>query len=1118
MGKGRFTALDVQAQCMVLTRELYGCRIVNIYDLSSRAYLIKLNKPGEVKSTKHYLLLESGIRFHTTKFSREKAVMPNAFACKLRKHLKNKRVEEMKQIGGDRVAMFSFGTEEYAYHIVIEIYAGGNIILLNYQYHILACLRIHQDVRVGATYPVWKEESEIDQMAGKDYVAELDKEIDRCESHIENLGDTITGTKLSKSAIKKLKKAGKIKMWSLGDFMIKILRSSSSITEHCLMKAKLDMSTPLITIKDDVRQKIVERLDVALKTYKELIDQIKRGDVLKGYLVYRNELLPQQKEVVLHTKVKKKQLKEDKSIPTVIDAVNDTKVECKSKHGDKLEPKTSEKKDEKKADEELKKDEPLTHKVYVEFLPVKPDQFSNVLIYDTFNECVDIFFSTGEVAKVERTQKRAEHVVLKKLDRAKKQHKLRIEELTRTGDQATSLAKVITANIFHVNAAIKGTKGLIMEGLDWEEIGARIREQTLLGNPIARLVTNLNLSNNEITLKLPIPNKEEEEDDEDDESGSEDGYDEIKETEKKFTNVTIDISKSGYANAAFFYAKRKACQDKATKTAEHTEQAIKAAERRSRKKLKECEQIARIEVLRTILWFEKYHWFFSSEGYLIIGGRDAQQNELIVKRHMNVKFDLFVHADIRGASCMIIKNHKGVSDVPPKTLEEAGIACACRSIAWSNNVATQSYWVYGYQVSKSAPSGEYLGTGSWFITGKKNFLPMANLIMGFGIMFRLKPESWAKRGSKAPVWRKPIKDPKLISSPWQDEEANDEQQNPQPTPSTSFPPTPVESGDTSTTKQSSCCREDNDPADISLSKSGSTDDLTSGDKVPRAKKSRKKRGGFEDEEEPEPGLGNKEHWIRQKGRISRSERRRMRKAKKLGISVEELPIYEAKVKPTKKKVPDVVLPRRKAAKLRKLKLKAEKYGEMSDYERELTMQLLGSVPVKLNSAKDDFQQTKEQDEKPPPAPAEEGESLSKHLKEQRELMRKRRAEANERVKALKKQSQQSGNMETEEQVHRLVHNPKKDDELEFAIPMVAPWKVVQSWAYSYKLQPGIEKRGKAAKKILHALIATCQEHHKPYMRSVKDTECIQVMLTGLKIAGLPSKKKKFKGRGRGRKG
>lgn len=1112
MGKGRFTALDVQAQCVALTKELQGCRIVNIYDLSSRAYLIKLNKPGEVRSTKHYLLLESGIRFHTTKYSREKAVMPNSFACKLRKHLKNKRLEELKQIGGDRVAIFSFGTEEYAYHIVIEIYAGGNIVLLNYQYHILACLRVHDKVRVGAKYPVWSEEND-DLLSNP--VAELDKEIDRCQSHVENLENegAISGTNLSKSAVKKLKRSGKLKMWSLGDFVTKLLRTSSTITEHCILKAKLDSSTPLITITNSVRQEIVQRLEIAIKTYKELITNIQEGDVLKGYLVYRNAMLPQRKEVVLYNKVKKKQKKEDTSIPTGNEALKDKKVEENANQEEKSETGISDKAEEKKQEDEVKKDAPPTHKVYEEFLPVQPGQFSNVMIYDTFNECVDTFFSTGEIAKVERTQKRTEHVALKKLDRAKKQHKMRIEQLTRTGDEATSLAEVITANIFLVNAAIKGTKGLIMEGLDWEEIGARIREQTLLGNPIAELVTNLNLSNNEITLRLLVPNDpdSEEDADEDDDSASEEGYDNIKDREQKFINVVIDISKTGHANAALYYAKRKACQDKATKTAEHTEQAIKAAEKRSRKKLKECEQIAKIEVLRTILWFEKYHWFFSSEGYLIIGGRDAQQNELIVKRHMNLKFDLFVHADIRGASCMIIKNHKGVSDVPPKTLEEAGVACACRSIAWSNNVATQSYWVYGYQVSKSAPSGEYLGTGSWFITGKKNFLPMANLIMGFGMMFRLKPKSWAKRGNNALLWRKPRNKSKPASSPWQDESQ-----------SASIPITPGESGNTSTTKQSSCSRGSNsvDGDELTVGNDPS-EDLVNWDRKPTSKKSRKKRSGFEDEDEnePQPDFDPVEPVKRAgKARISRAERRRMRKAKKLGISVEELPLHEQKDKP-KKKVPDVVQPRRKAGKLKKIKARNEKYGELTEYERALRMEILGSVPVSLKLKEDEVKKNEEvQGEKSAPVPAEEGEMLSKHIKEQSVLTRKRQLQANERVKALRKQSQQGGTMETEEEVHRLVHNPKKEEDLEFAIPMVAPWKVVQDWPYSYKLQPGIEKRGKAAKKILNALIATCPEHIKPYFRSVKDTECIQVMLTGLKISGLPSKRKNFKGRGRGRKG
>ncbi len=33
-------------------------------------------------------------------------------------------------------------------------------------------------------------------------------------------------------------------------------------------------------------------------------------------------------------------------------------------------------------------------------------------------------------------------------------------------------------------------------------------------------------------------------------------------------------------------------------------------------------------------WFERFHWFVSSENYLVLSGRDAQQNELLVKRYM----------------------------------------------------------------------------------------------------------------------------------------------------------------------------------------------------------------------------------------------------------------------------------------------------------------------------------------------------------------------------------------------------------------------------------------------------------------------------------------------------
>ena len=56
-----------------------------------------------------------------------------------------------------------------------------------------------------------------------------------------------------------------------------------------------------------------------------------------------------------------------------------------------------------------------------------------------------------------------------------------------------------------------------------------------------------------------------------------------------------------------------------------------------------------IREARQILWFEKFKWFISSENYLVISGRDAQQNELLVKKYLRTG-DVYVHADIHGAS------------------------------------------------------------------------------------------------------------------------------------------------------------------------------------------------------------------------------------------------------------------------------------------------------------------------------------------------------------------------------------------------------------------------------------------------------------------------------------
>ncbi|VDN86177.1 unnamed protein product [Brugia pahangi] len=143
---------------------------------------------------------------------------------------------------------------------------------------------------------------------------------------------------------------------------------------------------------------------------------------------------------------------------------------------------------------------------------------------------------------------------------------------------------------------------------------------------------------------------------------------------------------------------------------------------------------------RHVMWFEKFFWFVSSENYLVIGGRDAQQNELLVKRYLRPG-DIYMHADVRGASSIIIRNKLGGGDVPPRTLNEAATMAISYSSAWEAKITSSAWWVHQHQVSRTAPTGEYLTPGSFMIRGKKNYLPTCQLQMGFGVMFQLDEES-----------------------------------------------------------------------------------------------------------------------------------------------------------------------------------------------------------------------------------------------------------------------------------------------------------------------------------------------------------------------------------------
>jgi len=130
-------------------------------------------------------------------------------------------------------------------------------------------------------------------------------------------------------------------------------------------------------------------------------------------------------------------------------------------------------------------------------------------------------------------------------------------------------------------------------------------------------------------------------------------------------------------------------------------------------------------------WYEKYHWLFTSNWFLVIGGRDASQNESIVKKFLEDN-DIFLHADIQGAPAVILFT-KG-KQVSERDIREAAVLAACYSKAWKLGMgAVEVYWVYGRQVSKSPPSGEYIRKGAFMVYGKRNYLGPIELKLALGI-------------------------------------------------------------------------------------------------------------------------------------------------------------------------------------------------------------------------------------------------------------------------------------------------------------------------------------------------------------------------------------------------
>lgn len=131
-------------------------------------------------------------------------------------------------------------------------------------------------------------------------------------------------------------------------------------------------------------------------------------------------------------------------------------------------------------------------------------------------------------------------------------------------------------------------------------------------------------------------------------------------------------------------------------------------------------------------WYERYRWFLTSDGGLAVGGRDSTSNSIVINRYLG-KNDLVFHADLHGSPFFVLKDN---TLLPPREEIAGELAQATVSFsrAWKDELGSaDAFWVLPEQIKKSAPSGEYLPRGSFFIEGKKNFIRHVKIELSIGV-------------------------------------------------------------------------------------------------------------------------------------------------------------------------------------------------------------------------------------------------------------------------------------------------------------------------------------------------------------------------------------------------
>ncbi|EPY28835.1 hypothetical protein STCU_04857 [Strigomonas culicis] len=667
MGKQRFTALDVRASVEEMRRELTGLRLLNLYDLSGgNMFLFKFGH-GDQKRT---LLLENGIRLHLSEYVREKPKVPSQFTLKVRKHVRAWRLDTVTQLQHDRTIDLCFGiaSTEGCFHIIIELFGKGNIILTDHNYVILMLLRTHrqQQPQTAPEEPPkkkkqWKEEEE-----GLHLCVRATYPVTKSfEAHAAEQPKLTDATIADGNVVHVATAAA---------------AAAAAATAHGGAGAAMD----------EERQR---RRDELWREWQQTWARNEDNETTKTTLSGVHHFGPALADHILEVTGVKSTRKKDVStasqdlfamlLPGMLEAWDIAYLDLPP-GGYLIRKKTAASVGGGEAAAEAAGSHEVPAAIrYEDCVPVLLAQYKKPTLeathYPSFGKACDLFFLHTETERIDHHNDKTSSKALSKREKFERDHLRRVSALELEQEKNRQMGEAIICNADKIDEVIHLINGALAAGIQWEALKALVRRRHAEGHPVAYMIHDLSLHTNTVSVLLEQAELYEDED----------------ENDVPSLVVAIDLSKTAHANASDYFTKKKTNQVKLEKTLAATGKAAAGAARKADRLAAKQVTKKKIRAERAKLWWEKFSWFRTSTGDLVLQGKDAQTTEILLRKVLQLG-DAIVGCEVEGAlPCVLrplqrlwrgesVDGARAPEPISRQSLEEAGAWCVARSAAWEN--------------------------------------------------------------------------------------------------------------------------------------------------------------------------------------------------------------------------------------------------------------------------------------------------------------------------------------------------------------------------------------------------------------------------------------------------